>query len=666
MKRAAVAVVIVCLPIVAGVALAMDNAHRSQPQTMSLLGNPRVMSKVAHRRAGSAEIFPFVSRTNGTATAIRIYVDRRNRSTKLFVGVYLYRNGRPGRRLRYGQLSRPRGGHWNSVKISRVGIRSGHRYGISVLGRSGSLYFRYRTGNRCRGAQADQLSVKTLPASWGAAHQHSACAISAYVVGKREPSADPTTLPPAGTPVGSPAPSGAPAAVVGSAGEPATACSTTLNPGANVQGALAAAAAGGVVCLNAGNWTAQTLTGLSPASPGVTLAAAPGAIGQVNMAGITTTGTVNNLTVEGINFSDTFAVHAGANNIALKYSDFQHFPDYAIELCAGCVNGGPSIDNVTMSYNQIDYTAYCLRVASDGGNYTFSHNVCGPGIGEGGDSDDHYIQAENNNNVTIDNNAFQGPANAAAIANGAHLNVTHQCGNNLQFDNNILWRTNAVAQSLLWGDDCTVNGGEASNNLIIEAPSPDTYSLWIDNANNSSNVTFSNDTVVDSFGYGGIVNKLTPGFTAHYDLAANDGNNAYDGFTGCACSNNASDDHTGELRWTPSWQSTTWTPNDGSPWNPPRPTTTNPRVSPARSATRASLDPEDSRSACGGQALTPTRGRSASTDVQSGLAGNRDEARRIGLPRVGAAAAVISPATKKNEYGACGNDMASNVPETTA
>ena len=367
MKRAAAAVVIVCLPIVAGVALAMDNAHRSQPQTMSLLGNPRVMSKVAHRRAGSAEIFPFVSRTNGTATAIRIYVDRRNRSTKLFVGVYLYRNGRPGRRLRYGQLSRPRGGHWNSVKISRVGIRSGHRYGISVLGRSGSLYFRYRTGNRCRGAQADQLSVKTLPASWGAAHQHSACAISAYVVGKREPSADPTTLPPAGTPVGSPAPSGAPAAVVGSAGEPATACSTTLNPGANVQGALAAAAAGGVVCLNAGNWTAQTLTGLSPASPGVTLAAAPGAIGQVNMAGITTTGTVNNLTVEGINFSDTFAVHAGANNIALKYSDFQHFPDYAIELCAGCVNGGPSIDNVTMSYNQIDYTAYCLRVASDGG-----------------------------------------------------------------------------------------------------------------------------------------------------------------------------------------------------------------------------------------------------------------------------------------------------------
>jgi hypothetical protein len=335
-----------------------------------------------------------------------------------------------------------------------------------------------------------------------------------------------------------------------------------------VQNALAAAAPGSVVCLNAGNWAQQTLTGVSPASPGVTLAAAPTAIGQVNMAGLITTGTVNNLTVEGINFSSTLGIHAGANNITIDYNNFQNFAAYAIELCAGCVNGGPTITNVTMSYNQIDYTFYCLRVASDGGYYTFTHNVCGPGIGAGGGNDAHYIQAEQNDNVTIDNNAFEGPANAAAIANGAHLNVTHQCGNNLEFDNNILWYTNAVAQSLLWGDDCTVNGGQANNNLIIEASSPATYSLWIDNAHSSTNVTFNNNTIVNSTTYGAMIQEIGATFHAHYNISG--GSSGYGGQTNCDCTNNlAAPGGGGQLSWTPAWQNTTWAPNVGPPWSPP-------------------------------------------------------------------------------------------------
>ena len=356
--------------------------------------------------------------------------------------------------------------------------------------------------------------------------------------------------------------------VVGTAAEPNVSCSSTISVGASVQSALTGASAGQVVCLNGGSWPAQTITGLTPASAGVTLAAKPGA--TVTMAGITTTGTVNNLTVEGIRFTDGFHVHAGANNITLKYNNFQNFADYAIELCSGCVNHGPSIDNVTMSYNQIDHTFYCFRVAGAGGHYAFTHNVCGPGIGQGGDPDAHYIQAEGNDNVTIDNNAFEGAANLQAIQAGAHLNVTHQCGNALEFNNNILWHTQAAGQALLWGDDCQVSGGQANNNLIVEDPSSPApaYEMWIDNAHSSSNVTFSNNTVVNSTQYGGLVNQ-TPGFTAHYNLAANDAGNAYGGFGSCNCSNNASDDHSGDVTWSPGWQNTTWTPNNGTTWTPP-------------------------------------------------------------------------------------------------
>ena len=581
MRRVGAALVVVILPVIVAVALAAGTAHRAHPGSAAkttLFGNPRVASRIAHQRAASAEVFPFTAKTSGTAAAIRVYVDWRNRSTKLIAGIYLYRNGRPGLRLASATLSQPRAGRWNSLQISRTPIRTGRRYGISILGRGGSLYFRDRAGRSCRGSQSDQESVTALPAQWGAGHRLSECGISAYVAGvagRTRAGANQTTT--KGT---SPHAGSTPraAAIVGTAGAPAVRCTTTLYPGADVQSALATASAGDAVCLNGGNWPHQTLTGLSPASPGVTLAPAPGAIGQVNMAGITATGTVNNLTVEGIHFSSSFSLHAGASNVSVKSNTFQNFRGYAIELCSGCVNSGPSIDNISVTYNQIDHTFYCLRVASAGGHYTFSHNVCGPGIGEGGGEDAHYIQAEDNDHVLIDNNAFEGPFNATAIANGAHVNVAHLCGNDLQFNNNLLWHTQAVGQSFLAGDDCPLNAVTASNNLIVEDPTRcasngircSTYSIWADVNGSATNVTASNNTIVDSTEYGGLyVRRGVANFSAHNDLAANDANKAYS-FSGCnTCSNNASDDSTGDVRWTPRWQNTNWTPNDGSPWTPP-------------------------------------------------------------------------------------------------
>ena len=66
--------------------------------------------------------------------------------------------------------------------------------------------------------------------------------------------------------------------IVGTAGEPGLACDSTINVGASVQTALAAASPGQTVCLGAGSWAHQTLTRVTPAAPGVTLAAKPGAV----------------------------------------------------------------------------------------------------------------------------------------------------------------------------------------------------------------------------------------------------------------------------------------------------------------------------------------------------------------------------------------------------
>jgi hypothetical protein len=579
MRRIGAALVVVCLPFVVGAALGAQSAHQSSRER-TLLGNTRIASKIAHERPGSAVVFPFTAGATGTASAIKVYLDKRSRSTMLLVGIYVYRNGRPAGRVARAKLSRPHAGRWNSLAIARTEIRSGHRYGISILGNGGSLYFRDRDGSACRGAQSERASEKALPASWRGGKQRTACAMSAYVVGAVRRAAKAPSRPgsPAGaTANGNPGTPAAPAAgtpVVGSAGQPAVTCSITISPGASLQSALAAASPRSVVCLSAGNWAHQTLTGVTPASPGVTLAAAPNAIGQVTMAGISTTGVVNNLTVEGLKLSGGVFILDAATNDTFAHNTMEGWgggdaqSDSAFFLFPGNSGSSASATNITMIYNQIDNVPQCLQDDTDGGN-TFSHNVCGPGIGYDGSTGQHYIQAENLSNETIDNNAFEGPLASGAVNNGSHTNVLHACGANLQFNNNIVWESQALAQTVLLGDDCQTTNTQANNNLIVEASSPETYSLWIDDAHSSSNVTFSNDTVVNSVGYGGVSNQIGGSFTGHDNLAANDGNNAYDGFHNCNCSHNASDDATGDVRWSPRWQSTTWTPNAGSPWNPP-------------------------------------------------------------------------------------------------
>ena len=385
------------------------------------------------------------------------------------------------------------------------------------------------------------------------------------------------------------------ATVVGTAAEPNVSCSSTISVGASVQNALAAASPGQVVCLNAGSWSQQTLTGLTPASPGVTLAAKPGA--SVSMAGITTSGTVNNLTVEGIQFTGSFGIFAQASQITLRYNNFQHISTWAVNDHPGS-NTTP-VDQLKIIYNQMDHVYGCLGLAYwDTTNLTFSHNVCGPGIGYGStDGNAHYLQTEPVNGFTVDNNAFLGPFDPTALASngGAHNNVSHANGDNFQFDNNILWHTDSRAQTVLWGDDAAVSGAEAKNNLIVEDPNDSncngsgidcpTWSLWEDGIHGDSNINFSNNTILENNDggiYAGGPSSGRPaitGLTVQNNIAVDQSGKSGNAFAmngnSCTCSGNVSDNGSapgsGSIgNWAQSWQDTSWTPSSGSPWNPPQ------------------------------------------------------------------------------------------------
>ena len=140
----------------------------------------------------------------------------------------------------------------------------------------------------------------------------------------------------------------------------------------------------------------------------------------MTMAGITTRGQTDNVTVEGIHFTNCVCILSGATNVTVRYNTFQHFSTFAVRLCSVCGSTNAPINNIKVLYNQIDHVFYCFAAGGHGGGWTFSHNVCGPGIGEGGDPDAHYVQVIGNDNVTVDNNAFEGPFDVHALAAGAH------------------------------------------------------------------------------------------------------------------------------------------------------------------------------------------------------------------------------------------------------
>jgi len=258
--------------------------------------------------------------------------------------------------------------------------------------------------------------------------------------------------------------------VVGTAGSPTPTCTATVPVNGNVDSALTSGGANAVVCLASGSWNEIDLTSTHTASNVTIRAATPG---STTVNSLRLQATTANLTVEGLTMTQGFYVEAAASSETFRYNTMEAWSaadaqtNAAFFLDPGFTGALSSSGTaIQMLYNQVDDVPQCLQDDTNGGN-TFSHNVCGPAIGNGGSPDVHYTQTDGLSNETIDNNVFEGPLAAGA---GGHINVSHMAGNNDRFDNNILWHVGGD-QHLQFNDDSASTSLETNNNLDVEDPS---------------------------------------------------------------------------------------------------------------------------------------------------------------------------------------------------
>jgi len=150
-----------------------------------LFGTRKVQAREDEAAASSAEAFMFRDWTTGMASAVTVYLDSHSRASRLLVGLYANRNGRPGQRLATGSLARPRKGAWNRVHVSLTSVQAGKRYWVAVMGEGGQLFFRNSPRGRCgdEGSRGARDTAHSLPATWASEPHWNACSMSAYVSG---------------------------------------------------------------------------------------------------------------------------------------------------------------------------------------------------------------------------------------------------------------------------------------------------------------------------------------------------------------------------------------------------------------------------------------------------------------------------------------------------
>lgn len=292
---------------------------------------------------------------------------------------------------------------------------------------------------------------------------------------------------------------GPPTVSIGAPGPPVR-CTETLGPGANVSRVVTSAAAGAVICLTAGDWgDVSIVSAMSPATP-VTLASAPGQ--TVRLAHLSIDAQVSNLTVQGF-YASGFEVEAPSpGGITFQDNTVSYIPhgDAFVLDSDGHADATHPISGVTIIDNQIDHVGECLSDIYNQVHTTFSHNVCGPGLGYGDTAatdPGHYVQTGGEDDMTVTNNAFLGPADPAAARIGLHLNVFHDWGNsaNLTFENNLLWHDGSIGQAMLLQtghfDDVRIAG-----NLAVAADGGQAYTFWVDGTHG---LQFEDNTTVDSY-----------------------------------------------------------------------------------------------------------------------------------------------------------------------
>jgi hypothetical protein len=593
MRKFLLAVLVAVIAASLGVGLAFASVHKRAPSKAGsaalhanalasdpvLLGDSSVAG-TSDGGKGTSESFGYTATTTGTATNLNAYLTSK---TGAGLGLYATSGSKPGALLGSCSLASNTVG-WMSCNLSKgVAITAGTRYWIAVYAGSASKTIAYRDMGS-KGSNLDYSGTgRANP--YAIVHQWSSNPASLYVGGTTGTTTSTTTTPTTTTttpttttttttPTTStttsttttappPRPSGA---IVGVAADPVSTCAETVSAASGLDAALSSAPAGSTVCLQKGT-TFGNISFDTVSTKAVTVDGQGDTVG-----GVSVDAAISNLTIQGMN-SQGFNVLDPTTNITIQYSNVENIAQgIGVHLDSGGHGASGTITGTVIRYNQFDNIGSCLDDVRDQTSTTFSHNVCGPGLGFGAkNSGDpgHYVQTGGEDNMVVDNNAFIGPPSPDSVSAGLHLNVFHDWGtsNHVDFSNNLLWHDGAIGQAILFQtghfDNVTVD-----NNVAVEqgAGGSNAYAFWLDTTHTGS---FNNNTTVDSYwgnlitiaqassDYSGdtgltVANNLTTGTTDNPDCGFSSDVTQSTNYTGDGCSGKT---------FNGQWQTTSYAPS---------------------------------------------------------------------------------------------------------
>ena len=184
-------------PIFTAAPMTAAIAEALAPTDPVLFGDQAIESNLDNNPSRTAEAFPFVAFSTGSASSVVLYVDALNRAKSLRVGLYSDSGGHPGSLLASGSLTSPVAAAWNAVSVKSASVTSGSTYWVAVLGTGGTIDFRDRAYGDCSSQTSSQSSLATLPSSWTPGKKWATCPLSAYVRGTLSSSSPATSPPPA-------------------------------------------------------------------------------------------------------------------------------------------------------------------------------------------------------------------------------------------------------------------------------------------------------------------------------------------------------------------------------------------------------------------------------------------------------------------------------------
>jgi glucose/arabinose dehydrogenase len=135
-----------------------------------LAGTERLGTNVSTAYLGGGEAYRTTAAVTGPALALRLYIDEKNRASKLVLGLYGDADGDASALLGSGTLNTLAPGAWNEVRLAApVRLVAGRRYWIALLnppGSGGELRWRDRAGPADSERTSKSKDLTALPPVW--------------------------------------------------------------------------------------------------------------------------------------------------------------------------------------------------------------------------------------------------------------------------------------------------------------------------------------------------------------------------------------------------------------------------------------------------------------------------------------------------------------------